>query len=723
MTLFGGDNDVTLTIKAKDEASSGINGVLGSVGKLAGGFALGQAAVSAFTGTMSFLKNEFVSTIASFSEAEKANAQTEAVLKSTGYAAGITAQQVQDLASSLESQTTFADESIQAAENLLLTFTNIKEVFPEATKTVLDMSQALGQDLKSSSVQLGKALQDPIQGVSALQRVGVNFTDAQQKVITRLVETGHAAEAQKLILAELNKEFGGSAAAAAETFSGKVLQAQNRLDNFKELIGGGVTPVLGNLITTISNVASNMVGTADVTQVAFNAFRNFTEGAFATVNVLIQLGSGLAAAGVEVAKFADKLNFLNGNRDKEYDKQLTAIGTFANGSTAALEGFVAMNIKAGDSLKKMSDDTEKAAKGGAANLGNFGTAAKKTAKDITDSYSKLSESLTKVRQTGADELASLAKSHETNINTSMDRIKDLRKSLADLNTSYNQTGAEAAKAFAQQQGEDAKNIGEQIVAQQQKIADLKKAAGVETDPQKKINLMDQLKAEQEAYAENAAFIDSMNIEVIEAKRRAGLTDFERAIEDYKARRELAVSEYNENRANAAAEFAAKAAEIKLQQQQELKKIADEHTRYSTAQAAITKVLEDAETLRLNTTKKTADQIVKMVDLQIEKYNRLADAIARASQGKAAQLSIATAPISREHGGIVPGAVGEAVPILAHGQERIIPAGSKGGAEGGGSYSIVINNPVVRNNEDLNAMRQMVEDAFRDVSRVHKLTTI
>ena len=64
----------------------------------------------------------------------------------------------------------------------MLTFTGVgKDVFPQAIQTVLDMSQALGQDLKSSTVQLGKALNSPIDGITALSRVGVSFTDAQKK--------------------------------------------------------------------------------------------------------------------------------------------------------------------------------------------------------------------------------------------------------------------------------------------------------------------------------------------------------------------------------------------------------------------------------------------------------------------------------------------------------------------------------------------------------------
>src|SRR5258708_1908746 len=63
--------------------------------------------------------------------------------------------------------------------------------------------------------QLVKALNDPIHGVTSLMRVGVTFTAQQKEQIKTLVDTGHTMDAQKVILAELTKEFGGSAAAQA----------------------------------------------------------------------------------------------------------------------------------------------------------------------------------------------------------------------------------------------------------------------------------------------------------------------------------------------------------------------------------------------------------------------------------------------------------------------------------------------------------------------------
>lgn len=188
-------------------------------------------------------------------EAAKVQAQLGAVLKSTGGIAGVTAQKAIELSKALQKQTTYGDEAILSAENMLLTFTNIKDdIFPDATKIVLDMSTALGTDLKSSAIQLGKALQDPILGVSALRRVGVNFSKDQQEVIKSLVETGRSAEAQAMIMKELTKEFGGSASAAAQTFAGRMTQLNEQIGDVKESIGNALIPVITDLLTKITPI-------------------------------------------------------------------------------------------------------------------------------------------------------------------------------------------------------------------------------------------------------------------------------------------------------------------------------------------------------------------------------------------------------------------------------------------------------------------------------------
>jgi len=193
---------------AGDKIGKFESGAGSMVSKVASGFGkliTAAAALGAVTAVGAFFK----SAVDEAAEAEQNIAQLENVIKSTGGAAGVTAESITSMASELQKITTFSDDAIIAGDNLLLTFTNIgKDVFPDATKTMLDMSQALGQDISSSAIQLGKALNDPINGITALSRVGVSFTEEQKEMIKTLVEAGKTEEAQTVILEELQKEFG-----------------------------------------------------------------------------------------------------------------------------------------------------------------------------------------------------------------------------------------------------------------------------------------------------------------------------------------------------------------------------------------------------------------------------------------------------------------------------------------------------------------------------------
>lgn len=190
--------------------------------------------------------------VAQAAEAEETQAQLNAVIESTGGAAGLTAEEVSAMAGALQQTTKFGDDAIIQGQNLLLTFTNIGEdVFPRATETMLDMATALGTDAAGGAVQLGKALNDPIAGVSALSRVGVTFTAEQKEMIAGMVEMGDVAGAQTVILDELAKEFGGSASAAADTFTGRMAQVNNQVGEVGEAVGGALLPVLTTLAETV----------------------------------------------------------------------------------------------------------------------------------------------------------------------------------------------------------------------------------------------------------------------------------------------------------------------------------------------------------------------------------------------------------------------------------------------------------------------------------------
>lgn len=249
-----------------DGLSSGVSGASkGILGHIKG---LALAATGIFAGIQ--VTRFLAGTISDFQESAKVGRLTEAVIKSTGGAAHVTAQQVGDLANALAAKSGIDDEVIQSGENVLATFTNIRneagkgnDIFNQATTAAVDLSAALGQDMQSSVIQLGKALNDPIKGVTALQRVGVSFTAQQKDQIKTLVASGKTLEAQKLILGEIQKEFGGAAAAAADP----IAKLQVVIGNARETIGGAlfplidkIAPVVSGAVTAIAPVVAGVLG-------------------------------------------------------------------------------------------------------------------------------------------------------------------------------------------------------------------------------------------------------------------------------------------------------------------------------------------------------------------------------------------------------------------------------------------------------------------------------
>ena len=195
--------------------------------------------------------------IKAFDEQEKAIAQVEAGLKSTGNTVGITSEKLQQMAADLQKTTLFGDEEIlKGATAQLLTFTNITgEQFEKTQKVALDLATRLDGDLKSASIMLGKALNDPIANLSALSRAGIQFSEEQKATVRSMVEMNDLAGAQTLILNELEKQYGGSAEAAAQAGMGPITQLTNQLSDLSEQIGARLIPYVKQFTTWIVGLA------------------------------------------------------------------------------------------------------------------------------------------------------------------------------------------------------------------------------------------------------------------------------------------------------------------------------------------------------------------------------------------------------------------------------------------------------------------------------------
>lgn len=186
----------------------------------------------------------------------KAEAKVQQAIKSTGGAAKLNFDQLKQYASQLQGKTIFGDEKIlNESTAQLLTFTNIAgENFKRTQAVALDLATVLDGDLKSASIQLGKALNDPVKNLTALSRAGIQFSKEQTDTIKNLAETNRLAEAQGLILEELERQYGGQAEAAAKVGLGTLQQLKNQWGDFMEQIGATLMPVVNKIAKALSGV-------------------------------------------------------------------------------------------------------------------------------------------------------------------------------------------------------------------------------------------------------------------------------------------------------------------------------------------------------------------------------------------------------------------------------------------------------------------------------------
>lgn len=222
-----------------------------SIGSLGRNFAAAGVAIGAAGAVIA--KNA-----QSLARIERINAQTAQTIKSMGNASKISAGQVETLAGDLEKLTATEAESIQEGANLLLTFRNLKneagagnDIFNQTTAIMVDMGRALNEGASASAIRLGKALNDPIRGLTALRKVGVQFDEQQENQIKTMQQSGDIMGAQKIILAELQAQFGGSGAAYAQTFSGQLELMGHELGTIGEEATMAVMPALQGMVTEL----------------------------------------------------------------------------------------------------------------------------------------------------------------------------------------------------------------------------------------------------------------------------------------------------------------------------------------------------------------------------------------------------------------------------------------------------------------------------------------
>lgn len=319
--------------RARSESVKGAKAIQTALNKI--NFRAVSLGATAMGGTIAIATKKFVDMAI---EQENVEKRLAAVLKATGEAAGFNIQQLKEMASSMQAVTTTGDEVILSGQAILATFKQIRgEAFERATMAALDLSEVMQQDLQTSIVQVGKALNDPIANLGALGRAGIQFTKDQKDLIKQLWETGRAAEAQNIILKELESQFGGAARAAKETFGGSVKSLKNTLGDLGEDIGEAVIPPIKDIVESMSAwIAENE---KLLSQDLPGFIRRVGEAVSETLTVIGKMDKALGVAfGGKAAKPIIELHLEQLRKtEKKYENQLELLEDVGATGTAAYE--------------------------------------------------------------------------------------------------------------------------------------------------------------------------------------------------------------------------------------------------------------------------------------------------------------------------------------------------------------------------------------------------
>ncbi len=197
-----------------------------------------------------------VKTVKVGSEMEKNMLAIEAVLKATSSTVGFTTQQIDAFSQSVANVTLANVNQIREASAVLLTFVTVQgNAFKRSIRLSQDLAQLGFGSARNAAVQLGKALEDPKIGLTALRRVGVSFTKQLREQIETLTDLGKTAEAVDLILGNLESQVGGVGEAAARGLAGAFDTLNDQITKFFE-----ITAKDSILLNTLKTVIDGLSG-------------------------------------------------------------------------------------------------------------------------------------------------------------------------------------------------------------------------------------------------------------------------------------------------------------------------------------------------------------------------------------------------------------------------------------------------------------------------------
>lgn len=267
-----------------------------------------NAAFNLVRGGLNLVRDGIRAVIADGSDNEQALAQLEAALASTGNAAGLTAQQLLDMAAGFKRSSMLTTEQILAGQTRLLSYTDIvASEFPAAMQIVIDQQQRLGISVEQSAEIVGRALQSPSDAIATLGRQGFKLEDGQKRLLKQLEATGRKAEAQAIIMDMLTEAYGGAAAAARmNTFAGLLKKVGDQFGDFAGRVAdSGAFEYVRGKLQQLADHLDEMANDGRLDRLAQSLSDAFVNGAEAVSKYVEKLATvdfeGLAARAASMA--------------------------------------------------------------------------------------------------------------------------------------------------------------------------------------------------------------------------------------------------------------------------------------------------------------------------------------------------------------------------------------------------------------------------------------
>ncbi len=572
-------------------------------------------------------------------------------------------------------------DSIMIAQAKLATFDLQAESIGKLTPALLDYAVAeygasvSGETLAQVANGFGKALQGQTE---LLTRAGFVLTEYQKEVL----ETGTESERLAMMNEILGQTYSDVNEIMADTAQGSLIQLKDSFNGLRESIGDAFLNSVSSIIPKITELVRRVTDWIDANPDLFrtivmiagaisgllvvfgtlgraipaivSGFNNVigavknTSKAIGILFKLIKtnpLGLALTAVvaiiGVAIKKLSDfgkevggirnawKMTMLNmkanfwefvadiGEGVKNilskiplYDKIFKDLGNGAKQKAQeARAEFEAFSVEA-HNTQKVIDETKKSTdklNEGFSGLGDNLDEPIGAMSDLKEEVGNLNGAFQDFSQTADDSLFEIGQSFEKSMAGFDDKIQNIRASMSSLQQS-----------FAEGENKDKMSLAEQFVKEQESIASLEEQLAQTTKASKIAELQAEINAKKQILLDNNTLVQSLEAEMAEVRRVAGLSEIERAVEEFNQKRALATQEYNEKMSN-----------LRSEMEQVRKSRKEERELYQAKVAFITETTANLTKQHEENTAKNLKTTKEAIDKEIEYYRMLAQAISSA----------------------------------------------------------------------------------------------